>query len=404
MHNLSTVIRFEFIRTIKKKTFWLSLLAFPAIFIVVGGAMYLSNSVAEEASERNRDEGFSAQILDDSGLILPEVVESISASAASSKLQGIAAVRDQEVDAFIYYPADPSKQEIEVYAIDAGLMENEKYTAVAKELLRASASTVIDSPQLISIVRGDIQSNLTTYEDGQVAPGFERVIAPGIFLMLFYAIIVLLGNQMLTSTTEEKENRVIEMILTTVEARTLIIGKILALVLLGIVQVVVITAPAIVAYILAGDRLNLPAVDLGQLQIDPWSMLIGLGLFILSFLLFTGILVAIGAAVPTAKEANNFFGVAIFAMFIPLYAISAIISDPSQLIVQIFSYFPLTAPVTLMVRNAIGNLPGWEAAIGISILAVCSVIALAVATHTFRYGTLEYDRKLSWKEIFSFKA
>ena len=404
MHNLSTVIRFEFIRTIKKKTFWFSLLAFPAIIMVVGGAMYLSNTVAEQASERNRDEGFSTLIQDDSGIVLPEAIESINASITTSKPEGVEAVKDKQVDAFIYYPSDPSQQEIEVYANDAGLMENEKYTAVAQELLRASASTAIGSPQLISIVRGDIQSNLTTYEDGQVVPGFERVIAPGIFLMLFYTIIVLLGNQMLTSTTEEKENRVIEMILTTVEAKTLIIGKILALVLLGIVQVVVITTPAIGAYVFAGDRLNLPALDLSQLQIEPTSMLIGAALFILSFLLFTGILVAIGAAVPTAKEANNFFGVAIFAMFIPLYAISAIISDPSQLIVQIFSYFPLTAPVTLMVRNAVGNLPGWEAAIGMSILAVCSVIALAVATHTFRYGTLEYNRKLGWKEIFSFKA
>jgi ABC-2 type transport system permease protein len=74
------------------------------------------------------------------------------------------------------------------------------------------------------------------------------------------------------------------------------------------------------------------------------------------------------------------------------------------MIVRIFSFFPLTAQLTLMVINSVGNLQNWEAILGLLILAVCSLTALAVATHTFRYGTLEYNRKLSWKEIFSIRS
>ncbi len=403
MHNLSTVIAFEFIRTIKKKTFWLSVLAFPAIFGIIAGVMYISSVAADQASQQRKEEGFTTTIVDDSGLLLPQALESIQATVAPSKAAGIAAVKSQKIDAFFYYPPNPTQAPIQIYAKDTGLMENEKYSTVAQELLRMSASSTIDSPQLISVIRGDINTTLTTFENGEEVAGFERAIAPGLFLVLFYAIIVLLGNQMLTSTTEEKENRVIEMILTTLEAKTLILGKILALVMLGVVQVLVISLPTIAGYLLFKDQLSLPAIELSHLPIDFGSMLIGVIIFVLSFLLFTGILVAIGSAVPTAKEANSFFGVAIFSMFIPLYTISAIISDPSQLIVQIFSFFPLTAPVTLLVRNAVGNLSTTEAIIGITILLVSSLAALMIATHTFRYGTLEYNRKLGWKEILSIK-
>jgi ABC-2 type transport system permease protein len=406
MHNLQTVILFEFVRTLKKKTFWLSLLAFPALIGAVFGVTYLSSQIAEQTSREQQEEGFSTVYLDESGLLSPQIMSSLKAQSVSNKEEGLAKVKSGRVDAFIYYPDSPSTEKIEVYAKDAGLTENAKYTAVAEELLRSSASARIESPELLAITRGNISSSLTTYADGEITPGFERVLAPGLFLLLFYALIVLLSNQMLTSTTEEKENRVIEMILTTVEAKTLIVGKIIALIMLGLVQVAVITLPFAAAYALGGDALaslNLPTIDLANLSINWMSMAIGATIFVLSFLFFTGILVAIGAAVPTAKEANNFFGVVILSMMIPLYTAMAVVSDPSQPLVKAFSFFPLTAPVTLLLRNAVGNLELWEALAGIGIIGVGAVLALAIAARTFKYGTLEYSRKLSLKEIFSLR-
>lgn len=140
-------------------------------------------------------------------------------------------------------------------------------------------------------------------------------------------------------------------------------------------------------------------VDLTQLSIDPVRFLVGAGLFIFSFLLFTGLLVTIGAVVPTAKEAGGFFGIAMFFMFIPLYAANAIFTDPSQTIVKVFSFFPLTVPITLMLRNTAGNLAANEIGIGISILAISSIASLFIATRAFRFGTLEYHHKLDLRRI-----
>ena len=75
------------------------------------------------------------------------------------------------------------------------------------------------------------------------------MIVPGIFLAIFYFVTVFLSNRMLTSTTEEKENRVTEMILTSISAKTLILGKIISIMVLGIVQILTIILPIIIGFI-----------------------------------------------------------------------------------------------------------------------------------------------------------
>ncbi|MDP2933183.1 MAG: ABC transporter permease [bacterium] len=174
----------------------------------------------------------------------------------------------------------------------------------------------------------------------------------------------------------------------------------LAMVLVGILQVAVISLPVIIGVLFFPNELRLPQLNLAELVIDPSRLLVGATLFVFSFLLFTGLLVTIGAVVPTAKEAGGFFGIAMFSMFVPLYAVMAIVTDPSQTIVKVFSFFPLTAPITLMLRNAVGNLAPLEAVAGIAVIAVTAIASLFIAIRAFRYGTVEYERKLTIAQIF----
>jgi len=82
-------------------------------------------------------------------------------------------------------------------------------------------------------------------------------------------------------------------------------------------------------------------------------------------------------------------------MFIPFYTFSLVISNPEALIVQIFTYFPLTAPVTALLRNGFGTLNPIEATIVIVELFVVGILILRLAVHLFRYGSIEYGRKLN---------
>lgn len=400
MHNFKTVIAFEFFRTVNKKTFWLSTLAIPVVVLAVFAIIFFSNKTASETEQRTSTEQYKVTILDKSGLLKKDVLNSVSAQTISSREAGIQAVKDGSFDSFIYYPLDPSTQTIEVYGKDVGLAKNGKYLSLARQLLKSSIISDLESSKVATLLQNEPATKLTAYKNGAVAQGYEQVIVPGLFLVLFYLVIILMGNHMLTSTTEEKENRVIEIILTSVDAISLILGKIISMVLVGILQITAMSLPFIIGFVFFKDKLNLPQINFAELVIDPIRLLIGALLFIFSFLLFTGTLVTIGAVVPTAKEAGNFFGIAIFFMVIPFYAMMAIITDPSQFIVKVFSFFPMTAPITLMLRNAVGNLTTAETALGIAIIAVSSIASLFVATRAFRYGTLEYERKLSLKRIF----
>ncbi len=404
MHNLSTVIRFEIVRALKKKSFWILAISFPLVFAATFGILFLSNKATDDAAEKLKEQSFSVAITDESNLVKPPLIAAAKAAEVkpSDKQAAINRVKDGQLDAYIYYPKDLDQQPIEIYGKDVGIFDNGRYGSLANGLLSASVQSDVN-PAIRKVVQGKVNSTSTVYRDGKVHDSIQEMILPGVFLMLFYFLITFFGNQMLTSTTEEKENRVIEMILTTIEARTLIVGKIISLIILAIIQGLLVVSPVLIGYLIFHDQLKLPSVDLSSLPVDPQRIAIGFLAFAGSFMLFTGLLVAIGAAVPTAKEANSFFGVVMILLFGPLYAVTMFISMPDAPLVKFLSLFPLTSPIPLMLRNAAGNLGLGEATLGIAILAAAAIIVIAIAVRIFRFGALEYNRKLSAKEIFARK-
>jgi ATP-dependent Na+ efflux pump len=398
MHNLGTVIRFEVVRTLKKKSFWLMAIGFPLMMVVIFGIIFMSNKSTNDAVKDLEKQQFSLAITDESHLINPDMIKSLKATTYTTKQQGIEAVKSGAIDGYIYYPVDIAKQPVEVYGKDTGIFNNGRYGSVAKALITNSVQSTV-SPQVSSVIKGSTQTTVTTYRDGKVYDPMQQMIFPAIFLVLFYLLIAFFGNQMLVSTTEEKENRVIEMILTSIEARTLIVGKIISLVLLALLQGIIIVAPALLGYFLFREQLHLPAIDLSSIPVDWTRISVGAVIFTLSFLLFTGLLVLIGSSVPTAKEAGQFIGIVFMLIFAPLYAASLFVSMPDSPFVHFMSLFPFTAPIPLLLRNAVGNLYTWEILLAIPILITSTIIVLALAVRAFRYGALEYNQKLSLRSI-----
>jgi ABC-2 type transport system permease protein len=281
------------------------------------------------------------------------------------------------------------------------VFENGKYSSVAIMILQTSVQEKIGSAELSAIERGGIKSTTVTYKGGIVAGGINALIPSMLFLIVFYIIIILLGNQMLTSTLDEKENRVTEMILTTINPTNLILGKVISLFTLGVLQMVIFALPFIIGYAFFKSQLHLPNIDFSHLVFDPQQMTLGALMLLGGFALFTGTLVALGAAMPTAKDAGPIFGGLITLIFLPFYAFSLIASSPDALVVRIFSYFPYSAPVTGMLRNGFGTLPLAQGIAVVIELWLLSAIVLRLAVRLFRYGSIEYSRKLSIREIFS---
>lgn len=394
MHNLGTVFKFETIRVLKKPTFWLMALGFPLMFAALYGIVFWSQITTMQAAKELEKQEFSLAVTDDSKLVRPELLMAAKTKTVESKEAGINDVKNGKIDAYIYFPKDIGKQKVEVYGKDVGLFQNGKYGAVAQSLLSQSVASSVSQAQ-VAILQNKVQLSSTTYLDGKEHGGVNEMIAPGLFLVIFFMLITFFGNQMLTSSTEEKENRTVEMLLTMVKTDTLITGKILSLMVLALIQMLVIVLPVAAGYLAFGSKLQLPNMDLSLLVFDPVRIGLALVIFLASFMMFTGMLVTLGAMMPTAKEANQWFGLVIMLIFGPFYGITAFVSFPDSPFVKFLSLFPFTAPIPLLLRNAVGNLPAWEGLLGVALLILAAVFVLWLAVRIFRYGAMSYDSKLS---------
>ena len=394
-HNLRTVVDFEFTRTMKKRGFWIATLSIPVVMAIVFALVYLSNSTTAASADAQKTATMAFNYTDGSGLIAPDIATAMGGTKVTDPGQALEDVKKGLTDAYFAYPAEPATQPVKVYGADEGIFENGKYDAVAKQLLTASAQATVGSPQLMAAAGGNVKTEATTFKDGQESGGFGAAVPPLIFLLIFYISIILLSNQMLNSTLEEKENRVTEMILTTLNPTTLIIGKVIALFMVGLIQILVFLTPIVLGYLFFRDKLAIPDLDLSTISFEPGTMIVGALLLLGGFTVFTGVLVAIGAVMPTARDAGTIFGPLMALIFVPFYAISLIISDPRAPIVQIFTYFPLSAPVTALLRNGFGTLTAFEATIVIAELFIVGFIILRLAVHLFRYGSIQYSSKLS---------
>jgi ABC-2 type transport system permease protein len=400
-HNLSTVISFEVVRTLTKRRFWISTLIVPVIGAIVIALVVLSNTSTDNSVNSQKNAKLTFTYSDASGMVDPAIASAFGGSVADDPAAAIAAVKSGKLDAYFAFPANPAKQHTQVYGTDEGIFQNGKYSAIATQLLVASAQKKIGNPSLTTIAQGNLPVDATTYKNGEASGGIGGVIPPLLFLVVFYLVILLLGNQMLNSTLEEKENRVTEMILTTLNPTTLVVGKVISLFIIGVVQMLTFAIPVIIGYVFFRTQLNLPSFDLASLNVNPGQMIVGALLLIGGFTLFTGTLVAVGAIMPTAKEAGQIFGIMMALIFVPFYAVTLVVSDPHTFIVQIFTYFPYSAPVTAMLRNGFGSLNPLESTIVIVELFGLGIIVLRVAVRLFRYGSIEYSKKVSLKTVFA---
>jgi len=394
-HNLRTVIGFEFGRNLSKARFWIITLVVPIALMVVFALVLLSNTSTSATADAQKNAHISFSYLDESGVIDDAIAAKLGGTPAPDAAAAVDAVKAGTSQAFFEYPSNPAKQPVKVYGQDKDIFSNGVYSSVAESLLQLSAQHKLDSPQLVQLASGGANSVTVTYRDGQQTAGFNGLIAPMLYLVAFYLLIILLGNQMLASTLEEKENRVTEMILTTINPTSLILGKIISLFALGLVQMAVFVLPLVVAYTLFRTQLNIPTLDLSQLSLNPEQMIVGALILIGGFSLFTGTLVAIGAIMPTAKDAGPIFGVLMILIFIPFYIVTLVVSDPTAPIVEFFSWFPYSAPVTSLLRNAFGTLPLWQGLTLAAELLVLAAVVLRIAVQLFRYGSISYGSRVS---------
>lgn len=407
MSKLTTVIRHEYLTIVKQPSFWIAMIAIPVLIGVVLALTILGNKASEDRIQEISKDLKNVAIVDESKLINQKVVESAELSLSpTDQIDHLREdVKDNKKEALIVFPSNLQKDhQYQIYLSSNDLTKTSSVTALADNLLKMSLFLPLGSAEVISLAQDGASADITTYKDGVQTAGFNEYIAPGIFVVLFYIIFAFSVSYMLTSVSEEKENRSMEMVLTYVKPRELILGKLLGVSLVTLTQIVFFALLGVIALVImiqTGNNVALPAgIEPSKVVVSFWPIFFGLSFLIVGFLMFAGYMTATAAAAPSSKEANNFSAVFFLGAFIPFYFIMMIATDPDNPIVKFLTFFPLTSPVVTLVRNTVGNMNLIESWLALLVMIFFMCVSIWIAVRAFRLGALEFGSAIKLSKLF----
>lgn len=403
-NKLHAVIRHEFLTTVKQPSFWIALVAFPLIAGIVLLIGALTDS-SDKTSISPEDKSHTIVVIDDSKLINPNIttIYNIRLANAGQKDALEESVKKDEIDGLVIYPHD--LVDSGKYQIFANTTEDDNAALVSelgRTVLQQSLLVPLASDKLTALALSGGESTVQSYKDGKPAREIGEHIVPGAFLVLFYIILIFSVGYALTSVSEEKENRSIEMVLSYVKPQTLILGKLFAIILVTLTQIAFIALMAVLAYGVArslGNNLSLP-FNISDLTFVPSEIFIGSGFLVFGFIFYVGLMAMIGAIFPSSKEASGFATIFYLLPAVPFWGINAVTNEPSSMFTQILTYFPLTSPTTVLTRNAAGNIGLLEGLLSLLILIIATVVIVGLAAKAFRLGTLEYSERIKLSLLF----
>ena len=236
-------------------------------------------------------------------------------------------------------------------------------------------------------------------ETGDIAPeqgGFGTFIIPVVFGILLVFAIIFSSTYLLQGLVEEKENRLIEILLSSVSARQLLTGKVLGIGVAGLVQVGVWVISASLLLSLASSTFG---GFISTIQLPANFLVLAVVYFILGYLLFAVLSAGIGAISSSSREGQQLIGIFTLPLLIPIWFMSLLMLFPNNPIWVVLTIFPVTAPVEVIIRLGVSEIPAWQLAASIAVLALSIIGALLLTSRVFRTYLLMYGKRPRFGEI-----
>mgnify|MGYP001597620989 CR=1 FL=1 len=313
--------------------------------------------------------------------------------------QGREALLKGDVKALYVMPPDyPSTGVVLEYTTESGLNISENANRPLERFLVANilgsgspewVHSRVRTPALVSRVQLDTS--------GEPVPGIQAAKAVFFFILglLLVMSIFMSSGFLLNSIGEEKENRVMEILLSSVTPGQLMVGKILALGAAGLLQMVVWVVAGRGLLALGANRISL----LSNVSLPGVEALVGILYFVLGYLLFATLFAGLGAITTTQREGQQITGLFVVPAIIPYYAFPYILGHPDSFIARFLTLFPLTAPITVMERLGVGAIAPWEIAASALILLATCTGALWLVVRLFRAYLLMYGKRPGLREM-----
>ncbi len=221
-------------------------------------------------------------------------------------------------------------------------------------------------------------------------------ILPMLIGVAFIIAMFATGGYLMQAVTEEKENRTMEVIVTSVSPGQFMAGKIIGDIAIGLTQI--LTWALFGALIVLAGRSSL--AFLRQVQIAPQTLLLIALVVLPSFVTISALTAAIGAAVTEAREGQQVISILVLPVWIPYMLMFTLMTNPNSPLAVTLSLLPFTAPLTMLIRDGMTLLPAWQIAASGLVQVAAAVGSLWLAGRVFRLGMLRYGKRLQLREVF----
>jgi len=397
MNRTFLILRHEFSRTVRRTGFIVLTLALPVLALLGIGVFQIISGIAKPPVQVTKigyvDEVGSFTQFTTQGNI--NLVRYDSAEAAKQS------IINSDITEYFVIPQDfILTRKVNLFTTQKELAPPDATIGAIKNFTSSNLLAGKVPPDVIAVVEAPL--NLVTTlitSTGDVAPqqaGYANVLIPGIFAFLLALSLMISSSYVLQSLGEEKENRLMEILLSSVSTRQLLAGKVLGLGAAGLMQVVVwvISLPLL---------LRLASSSIGgfisTIQVPAEFWILGIVYFILGYLFFAVLSSSLAAITSTVREAQGMAGLYGVFGIAPFWFLSLILLYPNSPVWIVFSIFPFSAPSLVMIRLGVIGVPAWQLAASLAVLALSVVGGLLMAAKLLRIYTLMYGKRPGLGEI-----
>lgn len=430
MKNIILITKREFLTQVKKRSFILLTLLAPLMIIGFGAVIGLMFKANESHNV--------IEVVDNSGLFKGQLksndkLEYIFVPVADEKSKIKNLKGNESLDGILILPQINS-QNFDDLEKNTRLVVNTKIGLDTKQRIISDISNVIKKEKIKQLGIAESQLNnldksfeLKTInvsednkEDSDLAFGVKTGLSLGLMYVTFMFIIIY-GVRVMRSVLEEKNNRVVEIIISSVKPFELMMGKILGVTMVALTQFIIwITMSVIGALVLntgfSSIQKNIPGgneelsdkLDITQIATQvshslldlnfPLIIFVFIVFFLLGYIFYSSIYAAIGSAVDNETETQQFTLFAILPLTLGMYGSFSLMNNPDGPLGFWLSIIPFTSPVAMIARIPYG-VPAWQIALSIFLLLVTTIFMIFLAGKIYRVGILMYGNKATLKEL-----
>lgn len=400
MNKTVLILKHEFRQTIKRKGFVIMTLAFPLIVLLIIGIYQIVQGIDTPPA---LDEEVAIGYIDEVGGFDDYINQSggITFVAYQTEEKATGALLAEDISEYFIIPLDyVSEGIITRYTLEKEVEPPDEIRWAMKSFLLSNLLEGQTSLEITERVKAPLELySIRLDEAGEVATeqgGFGAFIVPFLFGFLLIIAIFSSSGYLLQGLGEEKENRIMEILLSSVSTRQLLTGKVLGLGAAGLVQMVIWLLSAVFLVRLASTTIG---GVLSTLQISGNLLFLGIVYFFLGYLLFAVLMAGIGAIGATARESQQMSMLIIMPVWIPAWVSFLFIENPDHIVNKILTIIPITAPMAVFMRLGTSGIPTWELVLSISLLLVSIIGALVLASKAFRTFLLMYGKTPRLGEI-----